>query len=86
MYYWDLSKIKCPPSLLSQSARRLAPAPEKWLNNDQKELNIRESVRERKLLVIALSVYRSQSDPGILPFLLQNITGEIAGENVTKVQ
>ena len=42
MYYWDLSKIKCPPSLLSQSARRLAPAPEKWLNNDQKELNIRE--------------------------------------------
>ncbi len=85
MYYWDLSKIKCPPSLLSQNACRLAPAPEKWLNNDQKELNIREW-SEREEVVGYSSVYRSQSDPGILPFLLQNITGEIAGEYVTKVQ
>ena len=86
MYYWDLSKIKCPPSLLYQSARRLAPAPEKWLNNDQKELNIREWSEREEVVGYSSSVYRSQSDPGILPFLLQNITGEIAGENVTKVQ
>ena len=66
-------------------SKTLAPAPEKWLNNDQKELNIREW-SETEEVVGYSSVYRSQSDPGILPFLLQNITGEIAGENVTKVQ
>ena len=60
-------------------SKTLAPAPEKWLNNDQKELNI----RERKLLVMVVLLYRSQSDPGILP-LLQNITGEIAGEKRDK--